>query len=219
MGVSSGDPLSIRASDWNRVLQDLRDWRAPSGAEPSSTSLPCQATILSAVPGTRRPCFGEVVSLNLTGFAFSEIIEATLPLGDDWEFGVDEAPIAKMRRMTYRPMRPVSFGAEVTGDLHQPFAVCINPRSMRFAVSGFALARVRYHSQWHRYVRRPVLLPTDSQEDPGSNPDVAKYTGCLDSSGSGRGTIVGIMDSSGIALYGGPPAELIGKALWSLIQW
>lgn len=217
MGVASGDPLSIRASDWNRVLQMLRKWEAPSGGDPSTSPLPCQSATLRAVAGTRTPYFGEVVSLNLTGLAGEGPVEATLPL-ILWEFSEAEKPIVRISRMTYRPMVPVLFAASQTGDLHQPFAVCINPRTMRFAVSGFALARVRFHSPWHRYVRRPILLPTDSQIGDDTNPDRIRYTGCLDSSGSGRGTIVGIMDGD-VALANAPTPEMIGGAYWALIQW
>ena len=225
MGVSSGDPLKINAADWNRVLQAIRSWRPPAGESHGIAGLPS----LKLVMGTdrrndRRPCLGEAVLFMSDGVSSQPPIEATLPLSETWKPSVRERYVARGGVMRYRLMRPLrQTGTEIGDDeedfekIHAPFAICLNPRTLTFAMSGIALARVRYHSQWHQYARRPMLTPADSSSD------YEKYTGCLDSSGAGPAFILGwVADTS---TYGtknwavSDEAKVFGKVYWALLKW
>lgn len=224
MGVSTGDALRIQASDWNRVLQMLRDWQAPGGTSSEVGQLPCVKATLRAKFGERRPSLYEVVDLYGDGRVKPNAsIEATLPLGDEWKPSQlerehifrDDNRNTGAQRLEYKLMRPRTFTDIDFNDLHRTFAVCLNPTTLEFAVSGFAFARVRFHSQWHTYARHPMLVPGDSNVAGNENPDVVKYTGCLDSSGSGPARIVVILNNTTFV----PWDEMRGKAFWAIVQW
>jgi hypothetical protein len=228
MPASSGDPLRIKASDWNDVLAMVRNWKGVSGSQPSVSSLPCVTAILRQDGGGRRPVWGEAVSLYITGYSLDDAITATLPLGDSWEPSTDERELFRFSRCWFRLLHPRPWSNQQTADLHQPFAVCIDPRAMKFAISGLAIVRVRFHSRWHRFVRRPIRLPGEASNTIPSAVD-DEFTGTLDSSGSGPGQIVGVMSQSTQSLY--PPnmihttpwpfvtAESPRPVVWVLIRW
>lgn len=222
MGASVGDPIAIKASDWNRLLQSIRDWQAPLGNSGSVGDLPCLKATIRARFGERRPCLYEVVDLVRGGIDPGEPVEASLPLGDQWKpSSLERQHVLRSgdnnvgrRTLEYRVLRPKAIGDTSLGDFHQTFAVCLNPSTLEFAVSGFALARVRFHSQWHTYARRPMLVPGDSNVAGNANPDVVKYTGCLDSTGSGPAKIIAVLNEFDAAW-----GTMQGKAFWAIIRW
>jgi hypothetical protein len=229
MPVSSGEPLRIKASDWNDVLSMVRDWKGVKSSSPTGVSLPCVTANLSQSYGDyRRPVWGEVVSLYITGYVLEDVITATLPLSDSWEPSTREKALFRVPRCDFQLLHPRPWTTQQTSDLHQPFAVCIDPRAMKFAISGMAIVRVRFHSKWHRFVRRPIALPGEATQ---SIPDASRseYTGTLDSSGSGPGQIVGVFSYSSAEGY--PPTlmddvpwtfvntETPRPLVWALIRW
>jgi hypothetical protein len=230
MPVSPGDRFQPKARDWNRLKENLPSWQAPSGATPRTISLPCVTAILRGQNGQRRPVWGEAVSLYITGFGVSgsDAIPASLPLNESWEPSEREKELFRFSRCDYQLLNPNPWGTSQTGDLNQPFAVCIDPRNMRFAISGMAIVRVRFHSKWHLFARRPISLP-------GENINIliddneAEMTGTLDSSGSGPAQIVGVLFSSFAEGYG--PFNLYSRpwpfvttenpnpVVWAVIRW
>jgi hypothetical protein len=225
MPVSSGEPLRIKASDWNDVLSMLRNWKGVQGSSPTGVSLPCVTAILRQRYGQeRRPVWGEAVSLYITGYSLDDAITATLPLSDSWQPSEDEKEVFRYSRFDFQLLHPRPWSTEQTADLHQPFAVCIDPRAMKFAISGMALVRVRFHSRWHRFVRRPIRLPGEDISS-GSDPNDFVHTGTLDSSGSGPGQIVGVMSKDYPRnLMHVPPwpfvtTETPRPVVWVLIRW
>lgn len=222
MPASPGDPLRISATDWNAVKTMLRSWKATQGEATAARGLPClRANLRAFSASVRRPRWGEAVSLFDTQSSLVPI-DATIPFQDGWTPSEDELTMLALERPQYSLLHPVPWTTRQTADLHQPFAICVDKRNMTFAISGMALVRVRFLSRWHRYVRRPILLPTDDPETDGPN-----LVGCLDSAGSGPGYIVGVLGgaSSGKAqAIDGYPWGFLDSAhptrvVWALIRW
>jgi hypothetical protein len=225
MPVSPGDRFQPKARDWNKLKENLPSWQAPIAASPKTLSLPCVTAILRQKYGQeRRPVWGEAVSLYITGYSDGDPITATLPLSASWEPSEEEKEVFRYSRFDFQLLHPRPWSTEQTADLHQPFAVCIDPRAMKFAISGMALVRVRFHSRWHRFVRRPIILPGEDNYSL-SDPSGLGNTGTLDSSGSGPGQIVGVMDNEYPQnLMHDPPwqfvtAETPRPVVWVLIRW
>ena len=153
MPVSPGDRFQPKARDWNKLKENLPSWQAPSGATPKTLSLPCVTAILRGQNGQRRPVWGEAVSLYILGVSVSggDAISASLPLGESWEPSGREQELFHFSRCDYTLLNPRPWSTSQTGDLNQPFAVCVDPRSMKFAISGMAIVRVRFHSKWHLF--------------------------------------------------------------------
>ena len=220
MPASSGEPLRIKASDWNDVLSMVRNWKGISGSQPTAPSLPClKACLRAQFSSVWRPVWGEAVSLYDTGFVLENPIEAKLPLDESWTPSEQESKLFSFVRPTYKLLSPLMNLGGQSGDLHEPFAICLDPRNLTFAISGLACVRVRFISKWHRFARRPILIPGDDDVVDG-----ARLTGCLDSSGHGPAQIIGVIDSS----Y---PQDLMRvpwpfmvdyeapKVIWALIRW
>lgn len=231
MPARTGDPLRISATDWFAVQTMLRSWRPTQGQGNTLSRLPCLTAVLR--PGLyadeRRPVWGEAVSLNIVGYSASAPIAASLPIASDWEPTEGEEKLLAATSLTYATLRPRPWTTEQTGDLYQPWAICVDPRGMKFAIGGMAMVRVRFHSRWHLFVRRPILLPGEGVSSGSDDPDVVQYTGILDSSGSGPGQIVGVLYPPAVA--GQPPtvvdprtatiitAEAPHPVVWAVIRW
>ena len=202
MPVSPGDRFQPKARDWNKLKDNLPSWQAPSGATPKTMSLPCVTATLYGY----RPVVGEAVIL--TQFGLSGI-DATAPLADDMTLSEDEQSLwsnslGRCVKMEQNPSQYPDYSPD------QPFAVCLNPRLMTFAISGLAWVRVRRLRQWHRFVRRCVAQPGDTAEQ------TANSAGVLDSCGWGPGQIVG--GAAGFQL-GGLTGYRQNSIVWLLIRF
>jgi hypothetical protein len=202
MPVSSGEPLRIKASDWNDVLSMLRNWKGVQGSSPTGISLPCVTATLSGY----RPVVGEAVIL--TQFGLSQI-DATVPLSESMTFTQDERELRANNLGRCVKMRP-DYAEPPEPSPDQPFAVCLDPRSMKFAISGLAWVRVRRLRAWHRFVRRCVPQPGDTVEQS------ANSVGVLDSCGWGPGQIVGGADGYQL---GGVTGYRQDSIVWLLIRF
>ena len=202
MPVSPGDRFQPKARDWNKLKENLPSWQAPSGATPKTMSLSCVTATLYGY----RPVVGEAVIL--TQFGLSGI-DATAPLADDMTLSEDEQrlwsnSLGRCVKMEQNPNQYPDYSPD------QPFAVCLNPRLMTFAISGLAWVRVRRLRSWHRFVRRCVPQPGDTAEQ------TANAVGVLDSCGWGPGQIVG--GAAGFQL-GGLTGYRQNSIVWLLIRF
>ena len=222
MPAFPGDRFQPKARDWNKLKENLPSWQAPSAPPGIIAKLPALTTRLQSINSeVRRPVLGEAVSLYNVGVS-ADPIEATLPLGDSLTLSSNESRLPSFSCPTYRTLSPVLRSGPQGADLHEPFAICVDPRNMTFAISGLALVRVRFISRWHRFVRRPILLPGDDDAVDGP-----RLTGCLDSSGHGPGQIVGVMTTDATTAFQSVPWPFMTssagyaapKVIWTLIRW
>lgn len=134
---------------------------------------------------TRPLVVGEAVVLlgyhSSSGAAYR--VAATTPLSEDLSLTESEVDLHRAPRLTFTTMRPEGIAPGFA--LDQPFAVCLDPLASAFAVAGFCWVRVRSLAGWHKYARRCLAQPDDSDQAKAAS------VGCLDSCGYGPARIVG----------------------------
>ena len=199
--IEKGQRLStaISARAWNRA-QDAAD--IVLGVRPGVEAGPLSTLRLPCVKATlKKPgYFGEVVVFdeNVSHAGVSETIGATGPatlqsLGNGTE---KEKAVVRFSFPDVSTATPdTSEASLLERGLLSPFAICIGNDSTDYAVSGFAITRVRVHYEEHRYARLPRDFGGYFDENANSGSFLANATGCLDS------------------CYWGP-ARIVGYALW-----
>lgn len=193
------------------MLDGVAGKTAPLGGGARVMKLPAMESFVanSHLGVDDRPLIvGEAVVLFDGGNTNSIGVEATTPLEQDMSFAETESDLYRSPRMYYTTMRP-------GGPVDQPFAVCIDPAGSVFVVAGYCWARVRTLAPWHKYARRCVPQPSDSEEAQAAS------VGCLDSCGYGPARIIGwaSQDSTlgvagGLGFDGGN-----GSIYWALIRF
>lgn len=182
--VRPGEAVRLTATAWNALMDLVR----PTGATAQSGAT--VAYTLPSVVGTlsgsgvyvaeRKLVMGEAVAL--VAASDSDGAEATVPLAVPMTFSAVERRLWNGYRTTYQTMYPDQ-GTSVT--VEDPFAICIDPPRLRFAMSGLAWVRVRALRRWHRFARRCLVQPGDTATEKAAS------IGCLDSCGWGPAEIVG----------------------------
>lgn len=210
--VQPGQRIRIAARTWNKVLDSIAAPNQVVGTSARPIKLPAMESFVanSYIGVDDRPLIvGEAVVLLDGGNPGSAIgVGATTPLNQGMSFAQTESDLYRSPRMYYTTMRP-------GGPVDQPFAVCIDPAASVFVVAGFCWARVRTLAPWHKYARRCVPQPSDSEEIQAAS------VGCLDSCGYGPARIIGwaSQDSTlgvagGLGFDGGN-----GSIYWALIRF
>lgn len=219
--VRPGEAVRISAIAWNRMLDLVRPGTAAGGGGAEQAGLPQQIATLRAAQGqvpARSLVVGEAVIItqqqNADGGA--DAAPATVPLAVPMTFSAVEKRIVAGFRPYYSGMSPTG------GNTDDQFAICLQPREARFVVGGFAWVRVRALRRWHRFARRCVAQPGDTDAQ------LAASYGCLDSCGYGPAKIVGWapagFDPQGVnvaltstlsAVATGDP----GTIYWALVQF
>lgn len=188
----------------------------PLGGEFAASALPAtHATLFVAeVGGARRPILGEAVVVGGVGAwvaqPYTQWLSATVPLSSDLTLTSGEKLLFAGYAVPAQPMRPTE------GLTDDRFAICVDPAARRFAVAGFAWARVRAIKPWHRFARRCLSQPGD-----GSTENDASV-GCLDSCGWGPAEILGYVSTvQGVAIStgGAPPSASSPSIYWALIRF
>lgn len=182
--VRPGEAVRLTATAWNALMDLVR----PTGATAQSgaavaTSLPSVVGTLAssgAYVADRKLVMGEAVTL--VAASDRSATAATVPLAVPMTFSAVERRLWNGYRPTYQTMYPDQ-GTSVAVD--DPFAICIDPPRLRFAMSGFAWVRVRALKRWHRFARRCLVQPGDGATEKAAS------VGCLDSCGWGPAEIVG----------------------------
>jgi hypothetical protein len=171
MPVSPGDRFQPKARDWNKLQENLPSWQAPIGGANVFERMPSTNAILRWQE-TRRPVLGEAVVMRVVGPSPSDLpTTATVPIDPEMDLTDDEKTFWRKKLPIAELMEPVS--STPRADDH--IAICVSPRKMLFAISGFAWVRVRMLRTWHRFARR--CLPQEGDEVIENENSV----GCLDS--------------------------------------
>lgn len=182
--VRPGEAVRISAIAWNRMLDLVRPGTAAGGGGAEQAGLPQQLATLRAAQGfvpARSIVVGEavVVAVAQDYDAGADAAAATVPLAVPMTFSATERRLFNGFRPTYSGMSPTG------GRTDDAFAICLQPLASRFVVSGFAWTRVRALRRWHRFARRCVMQPGDTDAQ------IAASFGTLDSCGYGPAQIIG----------------------------
>ena len=166
------------------MLDLVRPGTPAGGGGAEQAGLPQQIATLRAAQGqvpARSLVVGEAVIItqqqNADGGA--DAAPATVPLAVPMTFSAVEKRIVAGWRPSYLGMSPTG------GTTDDQFAICVQPSESRFVLSGFAWTRVRALRRWHRFARRCVAQPGDTEAQ------LAASYGCLDSAGWGPAQILG----------------------------
>jgi hypothetical protein len=180
--VRPGEAVRISAIAWNRVLDLVRPSAGADGSQAEQPPLPQTLAVLRRLDEFGRSVtVGEAVVIAPPQYADggSAAAPATLPLAAGLTFSALERRLGGGPRPGFLRMTPAG------GEIDDAFAVCVNPAASRFAIGGFAWARVRAMRPWHRFARRCLVQPGDGATEQ------ANSVGCLDSCGWGPAQIVG----------------------------
>lgn len=183
--VRPGQPARISASAFNRMAAAVRPQGSAAELSGCQSSLPALTAVVdcSALEASlgRAVQWGEAIATTPHGVA-GAAVPAVAPIPAPWDPTGAEAIVPALRRLRATPAHP---GSGQRPRVDDPIAVCLDANLREFAVSGYAITRVRVHSPHHRWARHPVRREADSVSDWDA------MRGVLDSAFSGPARIVG----------------------------
>jgi hypothetical protein len=187
--VQQGQPVRIAARTWNKVLDSITPAREIVGGGFTATSFPSVSAQLAqyALAESRQVRIAEAV--RVLGPLGPLVGEATLPLSlQTLPLTNDEKSVVNWNMLQFDTMRPTDGNVSPAAKLEDAIAVCVDPQSLTFAVSGFAWVRVRHLQRWHKFARRCLA------QDGDGNAELDNSIGCLDSCGWGPAQIMWIYE-------------------------
>lgn len=216
-GQSLNTAISARA--WNRA-QDAAD--IVLGDRYSQASGPLSGFYLPSVRvrladrgwfGQARFSFIDQFSLNFstTGYATPTMPASNSALAS---FSDGEKALFGFRLPTTVTTKIRAYPFGDSSELRETgLFVCVGNDSNEFAMSGFAITRVRVFHYSHRYARCPIAFPgiTSTQTD--------EAEGCLDSAFWGPAKVVGYWDGGGFSHAFNSLTWPAYENRWALIHW
>jgi hypothetical protein len=195
--IEPGQKLSgaISARAWNRA-QDAADIvlgeRTGFGAQGKSVAhLPS----LRATINGPRGYYGQAIALDSQSVAFASFDPATTVTAH----AQSRVNTLGSFSTTEKSLVSFSYPQSVAQAASGPIAICCGNDSLIFAISGYAITRVRAFNYNHRYARLPRRFPGESSAQ------ILESQGALDSCFFGPARIIGY--SADVSLGGGVTAQ------------
>lgn len=181
--VRPGEAVRVSATAWNALMDLVRPSGGVAGGGSVDSSFPTLVCTLrkSYYVEDRPLVLGEAVIVRRRD-AITGAETPTLPLAAGMTFSAVERRLFGGFRPSFETMYPSGATQPAADDC---FAICLDPRKMRFAVAGVAWTRVRQVRSWHRFARRCLTQPGDGATE------AAKSIGTLDSCAWGPAEILG----------------------------
>lgn len=216
--IEPGQKLTsaISARAWNRAQQaaDIVLGNNPGfAAGPTTTAtLPCLKATLN-----RKGYFGEAFYLQGV-LGLSNLMSPSAPAGNSSPDNSSLAAFSEGEKKLVSVLLPpttqnVDYGNNLFRSANR-ICICIGNDSLEYAISGFAITRIRVFNYKHRHARWPVPYPDETSSD------AEKRKGCLDSAFWGPAAIVGYFtDNAQLTIQDNTPFPFPEHEFrWALVQ-